>query len=100
MDCAAHQDQRGQLGGGQTNSIGGVDPQQVVGSHVQVMVTMGGGEHAHLPTEQAETVKGLQLLGEAPSHSRVETLTCLSSRTAPTFSSPTRSSSRCRCTVP
>lgn len=43
-----HQGERGELSGGQTDSIRGVDPQQVVGCHVQVMVTMGGGKHTHL----------------------------------------------------
>lgn len=47
----AHQDQRGKLSGGQTDSISSVDPQQVIGSYIQVMVTMGGGKHTHLFTE-------------------------------------------------
>lgn len=51
----AHQDERRELSGGQTDSIRGVDPQQVVGCHVQVMVSMGGGKHTHLSTEGAET---------------------------------------------
>jgi len=50
---AAHQEGRGQPSGGQTHSVGGVDPQQVVGGHIQVMVAMGGGKHAHLFTERA-----------------------------------------------
>lgn len=50
----AHQDERGELSGGQTDSIGGVDPQQVVGRHIQVMVSMGGGKHTHLSTAGAE----------------------------------------------
>lgn len=47
----AHQDERRELSGGQTGSVRGVDPQQVVGRHVQVMVSMGGGKNTHLSTE-------------------------------------------------
>lgn len=50
----AHQDERRELSGRQGNSIWAVDPQQVVGRHVQVMVPMGGGKHAHLK-EQRQT---------------------------------------------
>lgn len=53
--CGAHQVEGQELSGGQADSIRGVDPQQVVGRHVQVMVTMGGGKHADLSTERAET---------------------------------------------
>lgn len=52
---SAHQGERGELSGGQADSVRGVDPQQVVGCHIQVMVTVGGGKHTHLFTERAET---------------------------------------------
>lgn len=50
----AHQDERRELSGGQSNSIWAVDPQQVVGGHVQVMVSMGGGKHAHLKEQRPQ----------------------------------------------
>lgn len=52
---SAHQDRWGERSGGEAGSVGAVDPQQVVGCHIQVMVTMGGGKHSHLPTERAGT---------------------------------------------
>lgn len=95
-----HRDQRQRLRGRQTHSVWGVDPQQVVGGHVQVMVPMGGGKHTHLPTREASTrskpqekMSVFQVQGESR-------FTCLSSSTAPTCSSSTLSSRRRRCTVP
>lgn len=54
---AAHQDELGEPRGGQTDSVRGVDPQQVVGRHIQVVVSMGGGKNTHLTTKGAEKLE-------------------------------------------
>lgn len=98
VEVSPHQEQRQGLRGRQTGSVRGVDPQQVVGGDVQVMVSMGGGKHAHLRTQEASAGrKRVKTKTDARAGAKV---TCLSSSTAPTFSSSALSSRRRRCTVP
>lgn len=98
----AHQDERRELCGGPTGSIGGVDPQQVAGRYVQVMVSMGGRKNTHLSAGRANGQTFFKVLIETARFEGAEAAspTCLSSSTDPTFSSSSLSSRRRRCTVP
>lgn len=97
--AGAHQDKRGELSG-QTDSIRRVDPQQVVGRHVQVVVAMGWGKNAHLPAKSRKVLNNSGQFLDGPMKDFLASLTCLRSSTAPAFNSSDLSSKRRRCTVP